>query len=159
MGDSVDDERAVEQANAEFYAAFEAVDYDRMTNVWAGGPYAASVTCVHPGWTMLRGRPEVLRAWALIMANTPYIQFVLTDVNIDVHGDQAVVTCGENILTADEDTETGFLAGGSVVTTNIFVREADAWRLWLHHGSPVLGRVQDDDEEPGPGQWAQTGWR
>ncbi|HEY7487845.1 MAG TPA: nuclear transport factor 2 family protein [Streptosporangiaceae bacterium] len=143
----MDDERAVELANTEFYAAFEAVDLERMSKVWAAGQFAASVTCVHPGWPMLRGRAEVLRAWALIMANTPYIQFVLTDVNIDVHGDQAIVTCGENILTADEDTDTGFLAGGSVVTTNIFVRdESGDWRLWLHHGSPVLNRAVDDEE-------------
>ena len=99
---------------------------------------------------MLRGRAEVLRAWALIMANTPYIQFVLTDVNIDVHGDQAIVTCGENILTADDETEAGFLAGGSVVTTNIFVRdEAGEWRLWLHHGSLVMNQLADDEEDPG----------
>jgi ketosteroid isomerase-like protein len=139
------DEQAVERANAEFYAAFEAVDLERMSEVWAAGPYAASVTCVHPGWPMLRGRAEVLRAWALIMANTPYIQFVLTDLNVDVHGDQAIVTCGENILTADDETEAGFLAGGSVVTTNIFVRDAGEWRLWLHHGSPVLNQVADDE--------------
>ncbi|HEX6472757.1 MAG TPA: nuclear transport factor 2 family protein [Streptosporangiaceae bacterium] len=146
----MDDEQAVERANSEFYAAFEAVDLERMSKVWAAGPYAASVTCVHPGWPMLRGRAEVLRAWALIMANTPYIQFVLTDVNVDVHGDQAIVTCGENILTADDETEVGFLAGGSVVTTNVFVRdEAGEWRLLLHHGSPVLNQVSDDDEEPG----------
>jgi ketosteroid isomerase-like protein len=146
----MDDERAVEQANTEFYDAFEAVDLDRMSKVWAEGSYAASVTCVHPGWPMLRGRAEVLRTWALIMANTPYIQFVLTDVNIDVHGDQAIVTCGENILTADDETETGFLAGGSVVTTNIFVRdEAGEWRLWLHHGSLVMDQLADGEEDPG----------
>lgn len=86
-------------------------DFDRMSAVWADGQYAEAVSCVHPGWTMLRGRESVLRSWALIMANTSYIQFVLTDVETDVYGDHAVVTCKENILTADEDTETGFLAG------------------------------------------------
>lgn len=112
----------VDEVHAEFYAAFEAGDFDRMSAVWADGPYADGVSCVHPGWTMLRGREEVLRSWALIMANTTYIQFVLTDVETDVYGDHAVVTCKENVLTADEDTETGFLAGGSIVATNVFVR-------------------------------------
>ncbi|KAB2350823.1 nuclear transport factor 2 family protein [Actinomadura rudentiformis] len=135
---------ALEEANAEFYAAFEAGDLDRMAALWADGPYAPSVTCVHPGWPMLRGRDEVLRSWALIMANTSYIQFVLTNVEADIHGDQAVVTCSENILTADEDTEAGFLAGGEVVATNIFVRADGAWRLLLHHGSPILNTAEEE---------------
>ncbi|QFG22532.1 nuclear transport factor 2 family protein [Actinomadura sp. WMMB 499] len=136
----------VGEVHAEFYAAFEAGDYDRMSAVWADGAYAAGVSCVHPGWTMLRGREEVLRSWALIMANTTYIQFVLTDVETDVYGDHAVVTCKENVLTADDDTETGFLAGGSIVATNVFVRVEEEWRLLLHHGSPVLN-VADTEEE------------
>ncbi|WP_149259786.1 nuclear transport factor 2 family protein [Actinomadura sp. K4S16] len=136
----------VDEVHAEFYAAFEAGDFDRMSAVWADGPYADGVSCVHPGWTMLRGREAVLRSWVLIMANTSYIQFVLTDVETDVYGDHAVVTCKENILTADEDTEAGFLAGGSIVATNVFVRAGGEWRLLLHHGSPVLNVVDAEEE-------------
>ncbi|TDD78976.1 DUF4440 domain-containing protein [Actinomadura darangshiensis] len=136
----------VDEVHAEFYAAFEAGDFDRMSAVWADGRYAEGVSCVHPGWTMLRGREAVLRSWALIMANTTYIQFVLTDVETDVYGDHAVVTCKENVLTADEDTEAGFLAGGSIVATNVFVRADGEWRLLLHHGSPVLNVVDAEEE-------------
>ncbi|WP_433329792.1 nuclear transport factor 2 family protein [Spirillospora sp. CA-294931] len=134
----------LEEANAEFYAAIEAGDLDRMSAVWADGTYADGVCCVHPGWSMLRGREEVLRSWALIMANTSYIQFVLTEVEADVYGDQAVVTCKENILTADEDTEAGFLAGGSIVASNVFVRSSGEWRLLLHHGSPILNVTEEE---------------
>lgn len=136
--------KAVEEANAEFYTAFEVGDLDQMSRVWADGEHAGSLVCVHPGWPMLRGRDEVLRSWALIMANTSYIQFVLTDVEIDVYGDQAVVTCKENVLTADEDTETGFLAGGSIVASKVFVRDGEQWRLLLHHGSPILSTAEEE---------------
>lgn len=140
-------ERAeVEAANAEFYAAFEALDLDRMERVWADGALAGSVTCVHAGWPRLRGRSEVLRSWALIIANTTYIQFVLTDVEVSVDGDRAVVTCGENIITADGESEMGLLAAGTVVATNIFVRTDGVWRLWLHHGSPVLNQIGEEDQ-------------
>ena len=37
-----------------------------------------------------------------------------------------------------------FLAGGSVVTTKVFVRDEGQWRLWIHHGSPVLDGMRDD---------------
>ncbi len=139
----MDDAAAVEAANAKFYAAFENGDLDLMHEVWADGDYAEGVTCVHPGWMMLRGRGEVLRSWALIMANTAYIQFVLTEVRTEVRGDYAVLTCEENVLTADKDEE-GFLAGGSVVATKVFVRDEGEWRLWVHHGSPVLDGTSDD---------------
>ncbi|MBA9001506.1 MULTISPECIES: nuclear transport factor 2 family protein [Thermomonospora] len=138
---------AVEEANAEFYAAFEAGDLDRMSAVWAGGPHAASVGCVHPGWPLLKGRDEVLRSWALIMANTPYIQFVLTDLHTEVFGDHALVTCSENIITMDDSGEdAGMLAGGSIVATNLFLRVEGEWRLLHHHGSPVLNQMEDDEE-------------
>ncbi len=104
---------------------------------------------VHPGWPVLRGRGEVLRSYALIMANTEYIQFFLTDVEIDVIGDTALVTCTENILSggpAEDDGSVGPLIGQLVVATNVFRRTEDGWRVWSHHGSPVLA---DRDDERG----------
>ncbi|MGE5292201.1 MAG: nuclear transport factor 2 family protein [Micromonosporaceae bacterium] len=137
---------AIEKLNAEFYAAFEAGDLDRMAKVWASDSEAGGlVVCVHPGGPMVRGRGAVLRSWALVMANTSYIQFVLTDVLTRISGDMAVLTCAENIITAsDDDDLTGFAAGGNVATTNAFVRTDAGWRLWLHHGSPVMLRGEEE---------------
>ncbi|MDH2425860.1 nuclear transport factor 2 family protein [Sphaerisporangium sp. TRM90804] len=135
----------IEKLNEAFYTAIEGGDLDRMTDIWAEDHDGRVAMCVHPGWPMLTGRSEVLRSWALIMANTPYIQFVLTDVRTAVVGHVAVLTCAENILTA-ADTEDATFAAGRVVATNIFVRTSDGWRLWSHHGSPVL-QGDDDDEE------------
>ncbi|WP_248959739.1 nuclear transport factor 2 family protein [Sphaerisporangium perillae] len=134
----------IEKLNEAFYTAIEGGDLDRMTEIWADDEEGRVAMCVHPGWPMLTGRSEVLRSWALIMANTPYIQFVLTDVRTTVIGDVAVLTCAENILTA-ADTEDATFAAGRVVATNTFVRTMGGWRLWSHHGSPVL--QGDDDEE------------
>ncbi|PZG10620.1 nuclear transport factor 2 family protein [Nonomuraea aridisoli] len=141
------DTAAIETVNQEFYAAIESGDLDKMTEIWAEDSPDDQVTCVHPGWTLLQGRSEVLRSWALIMANTTYIQFVLTDVNTTVLGDVAVLTCVENILTAGEEGEASF-AAGKVVASNVYVRTPQGWRLWMHHGSPVL-QGDDDDEEEG----------
>ena len=139
-------EEAVAAANAELYAAFEAGDLDRMAAVWDDDPTAA-ITCVHPGWPLLRGRDRVLRSWAVIMANTTYIQFFLTDVAVIVDGDLAVVTCDENILTG---VENDLGDDARVVATNVFRRRDDRWRLWLHHGSPVLAPPSSPPEERAP---------
>jgi len=133
------DGAAVLGANAEFYAAFEAADLDRMHAVWDDHE---DVTCVHPGWQLLRGRGRVMRSWALIFANTPYIQFFLTDVQVDLDGDVAIVTCTESILTSVGD-DTG---DASVAATNVFRRRDDGWRLWVHHGSPVAAISERQEE-------------
>jgi ketosteroid isomerase-like protein len=132
---------AVEAANAEFYVAFEGADLDRMSALWDVDGNAP-VSCVHPGWPLIRGRQRVLRSWAVIMANTTYIQFVLTDVAVNVVGELAVVTCDENILTSAEPAE-----AGQATATNVFRRRGDGWRLWVHHGSPVLAADRPVPEE------------
>ena len=144
------DVRAVEEANLAMYAAVESADLDAMGRLWTDGEHADSAVCVHPGWPPVVGRPQVLRSWALVMAGTTYIQFILTDVRTSVVGDVGVVSCAENILTGVDAGEGGGLSGGRVVTTNVFRRTPDGWRAWVHHASPVLAREElepdaDDD--------------
>lgn len=134
------DEQDVAAANIALYAAFETADVDGMQRVWDDADPDA-VVCVHPGWPMLRGRDAVLRSWAAVMAGTDYIQFFLTDVGISVLGDTAIVTCQENVLT--EVTEKGD-GNAAVVATNVLVRRPEGWRVQVHHGSPVLGRLVDE---------------
>jgi uncharacterized protein (TIGR02246 family) len=130
----------VTAANAAMYEAFESADVDRMARVWDDVD-PDDVVCVHPGWPMLRGRAHVLRSWSAVMAGTDYIQFFLTDVQVSVAGDTAVVTCTENVLTAVTEAAQ---AGGTVVATNVLRRRADGWRVSVHHGSPVLGQLVDE---------------
>ncbi|NLU67939.1 nuclear transport factor 2 family protein [Streptomyces sp. HNM0574] len=158
------DAEAVEAANTALYDALEHGDLDTMERLWLGpddGSAAddADVSAVHPGWPVLTGRGEVMRSYALIMAGTDYIQFFLTDVEVSVLGDTALVTCTENILSggpAEADGSAGPLVGGLVVATNVFRRVPDgAWKLWSHHGSPVL--VEQDDEGDGDGPDEEDG--
>lgn len=89
----------------------------------------------------------MMRAWAMIFANTPYIQFFLTDVQAAVVGDLASVTCTENVLSAGADTPVGVFAGGSAVATNVLRYTSQGWRLWIHHASPVLSSTDATQEE------------
>ncbi|MGW7352352.1 nuclear transport factor 2 family protein [Streptomyces sp. NPDC054784] len=141
------DVEAVEAANTALYDAVENGDADAMGALWLDD----GVSVVHPGWPVLTGRDEVLRSYALIMANTEYIQFFLTDVEVSVAGDTALVSCTENILSggpAEDDGSAGPLVGGLVVATNLFRRTEDgSWKVWSHHGSPVLVEGEDEDGE------------
>ncbi|MGW1892058.1 nuclear transport factor 2 family protein [Streptomyces sp. NPDC002004] len=144
----------VERANTAFYEALERGDFEELSTLWLDGD-VPPVSCVHPGWPVLTGRGEVLRSYALIMANTDYIQFFLTDVQVSLSGQTALVTCTENILSGgpapEEGEELGPLVGQLVVATNVFRRTPDGWKLWSHHASPVLaenGNDTDTDSSP-----------
>lgn len=140
---------ALEATNAALYAALETGDYDAMSQLWVDGEWADSARCVHPGWMSVVGRGPVLRSWALIIANTTYIQFFLTDLTATVVGDVGVVTCAENVLIGlGRDASGAAALGGSrVETTNLFRRAADGWRVWQHHASPVLAPDDLDADE------------
>ena len=134
-------EEPVRKANEAFYAALEAGDLDAMRALWVTDEAAV---CVHPATTPIHGSETILRSWALIMANTSYIQFVLTDVRITVRGDWAVVTCTENVLTGDERMGSDQFAGGTAQAVNLFVRSGDRWLLWSHLAVPVVSRDHGD---------------
>ena len=154
------DVEQVELANTAFYEAMERGDFEELSSLWlapldtSDDDYegeGAVVSCVHPGWPVLNGRGEVLRSYALIMANAEYIQFFLTDVRVSVSGDTALVTCTENILSGgpapEGGEELGPLVGQLVVATNVFRRTADGWKLWSHHASPVLAESGEEEDE------------
>jgi ketosteroid isomerase-like protein len=122
------DLKAVTEANEEFYAAFEALDLDRMEACWL---HDDEVRCIHPGWDVMTGWPQVSRSWVAIFANSAYIQFFLTDVRVHLDTDTA-----ENILSGGAGAPE--MEDAKVLATNVFRRHGGRWRMVLHHGSPVL---------------------
>ena len=134
---SAADVLAVEAANAAFYLSFEQADVDAMAAVW-DDEQPDALSCIHPGWAPLHGRRQVLRSWSAVMAGTGSIQFVLTDLQVFVEGDTAVVTCTENVLTGSIASG----GAGAAVATNVFRRREDGWKLQVHHAGPLLPELE-----------------
>ena len=122
----------VEEANAAFYRAFEALDLDEMDAVWAHGEH---VRCVHPGWPLLCGWDAVRESWRRIFENTQEMRFTLSDVTVHAGDDLAWVTCTENILSELGER----VSVTAILATNLFERAPTGWRLVHHHASHVLG--------------------
>jgi ketosteroid isomerase-like protein len=123
-------------ANAAFYEAVERGDIDALEQLWVDD----MAVCVHPGLAPIHGHKAVMRSWAAVLAATPYLQFVLTDVVAETQDGVAVVTCTENLLSAADGMPDTVFAGGHAVATNVFRRDGDTWRLWVHHASGVQHR-------------------
>ena len=132
------EEQEVAQANESFYRAFESLDIKNMEKVWARQD---SIQCGHPGWRILRGWQPVMESWRRIFENTPSIRFILTDVSIDVRSDLAWVTLYENLNSSVE----GQNVSAIILTTNIFEKGADGWRMIHHQGSSVAQSPPDED--------------
>jgi len=93
-----------------------------MEQVWST---REDITCIHPGWNLLRGRDEVLESWRGILENPNQARIVIGGAAVTLLGEQALVLCRE-------------LVGGSpLAATNLFVREAGNWKLLHHHSGPV----------------------
>jgi ketosteroid isomerase-like protein len=122
----------VTRANEAFYEAFESLDIGQMDQVWAQQDY---VTCVHPGWSLRSGWPQVRDSWVLIFNNTFSMEFELTDLQVQVAADIAWVICVENITSKQGET----LQESRVLATNLFERMGDEWKMIHHHGSPIMG--------------------
>lgn len=129
------DEIDVLEVNSRFYAAFAARDAVALEALWAR---VAPVTCVHPGWDALRGRDEVVRSFLAILAGDPP-DIRCSAASAQVLGEAAVVVCHEQVPGA-----------GTLVATNVFVREAGGWRICHHQAGPM----QQPAASPPPGAMA-----
>jgi ketosteroid isomerase-like protein len=133
-----DDRQEVAEANRAFYRAFESLDIKAMEQVWAGN---VEIQCGHPGWRVLRGWGPVMESWRRIFANTPSMQFTLSDIRVEVHGEVAWVTLYENLRSSIQGQD----YAAAVLATNVFRKTAAGWRMILHHGSSV-SQPADEDE-------------
>lgn len=131
MSSLENEELEVERANERFYRAFESLDIHKMEEVWATDK---PVKCVHPGWELRSGWPDVRDSWVLIFNHTTGMRFEVTDVDIVVNGDLAWVTCTEKVsMMVDGEPHVS-----RVLATNLYARNASDWKMIHHHGSPVM---------------------
>jgi ketosteroid isomerase-like protein len=119
------------EANANFYRAFESLDPDRMAQVWHHGE---GVRCIHPGGPLLSGWDDVFRSWKVIFQNSPPLQFVISDLSVQVERQIGWVSCTENLIQVTVRGPTF----SSILATNAFRKVDGEWRMIMHHASPVL---------------------
>lgn len=130
MAEILSDLDAVLSTNLEFYRAFNDRDYPAMEALWAK---TAPVLCIHPGWTAIAGRDHVVQSWRAILANPQSPQIMVHDDRAFLYGDVAIVQC-------EEELDAGHLAA-----TNMFVREAETWKMIHHQASQIVVRREQDE--------------
>ncbi len=132
------DLKALQEANDAFYDAFESLEIQKMDEIWIKKDH---VKCVHPGWDIRIGWPDVRDSWVLIFNHTIKIKFSVCLLDLCVRGGLAWTICNESIATQDKDK----WVDGRIISTNLFERHDDGWRMIHHHGSPLLSLDTETD--------------
>jgi ketosteroid isomerase-like protein len=126
--------QSILETNATFYDAFAKGDVERVLSMLADGE---GLAVMHPGWPPVRGRESVVASWRDVLEDPPPILCADPVIHL-LTSDVAVVTCLEVI-------EHLVLAA-----TNVWVRQAGAWRL-VHHQAgeaPTLKPVASLEADP-----------
>jgi len=118
-----------EAAEAAFYAAFEARSLDAMMAVWASDD---SIACIHPLAAPLNGRAAVAAGWRSMFEAAGQFRVRIETVHEMREADQVIRIVREYLVIGQE-------AGPRppILATNVFRKEADGWRMVLHHASPL----------------------
>ena len=124
------DQQSVADANSLFYEALTNRDLVAMERLWFPADW---VECVHPGLGPIRGWDAVRESWGVLFATAAALMVAATEVQIRLIGDVAWVGCDERIANTTE----GRMLSSMARATNIFVRHDNAWRMVVHHASPV----------------------
>ena len=125
-----------QDAEAAFYEALEKSDLDAMMAVWADDD---DIVCVHPGGARVSGVAQVRESWRQIFASGQTLRFRLRHQQ-SLNGMTLVVhSAYEQISIAGEAR-----ARNPVITTNIYMRTENGWRMVVHHASPAPANPEPD---------------
>ena len=126
------DEAAILAAHAAYYRAFASADFAAMSRLWADD----NLSCIHPGWPALIGRPAILESYRQIFSNPSQERIEPRNETVLVVGDQARLLCVE------------FVSGAALAVTNSFQRVDGAWRMTHHQASPIAALVEEPIARP-----------
>ncbi len=126
------------EAEEAFYLAIENADLSAMMSVWSEDDAAV---CIHPGAPRLEGRAEIRDSWLEIFESGPPMVFSISDERITEDDHLAIHLVREEIAVEGELVSV-------MLSTNIYHRTDDSWRMMLHHSSPEPESLVEDFELP-----------
>lgn len=117
-----------DDTEAQFYESLQQADVERMMSLWADDD---EIACVHPQGPRLVGA-HAIRAGFDDLLSRGGVDTRPVQVRRTVVGSCAVHHVLEQVrIASPEGPQTGYL-----ITTHVFVKTPQGWRMFLHHASP-----------------------
>ncbi len=127
---------SVDDVETQFYEALQRGDIERLMAVWSDDD---EIVCVHPGGPRVVGPAAIRATFEAIFANgaipvRPEKLKRIEGAGCAVHNlvERVDIATSEGLQTA------------WVITTNVYVKTAQGWRLVAHHASPGSPRELPD---------------
>lgn len=117
-----------EAAESAFYAAFEARSLDAMMAVWSDD----DVACIHPLTAPLNGRAAVAAGWRSMFEAAGQFR-IQAELAHEIREAGQVIRIVREYLIVGQETE----PRPPILATNVYRKDADGWRMVLHHASPL----------------------
>jgi ketosteroid isomerase-like protein len=118
-----------EAAESAFYAAFEACSLDAMMAVWAADD---SIACIHPLAAPLNGHAAVAAGWRSMFEAAGQFRMQIETAH-EIREARQVIRIVREYLIIGQETE----PRPPILASNVYRKEADGWRMVLHHASPL----------------------
>ncbi|VVE89505.1 YybH family protein [Pandoraea bronchicola] len=128
-----------EDAEHAYYEALRAGDIDTLMDVWSEDE---EIVCIHPSGPRHVGPAAVRTSWRQILANGG-LQVAVSHLQVARNPLCAVHNVLEQIrVETHPEARYAF-----VLATNVYLKEADGWRLALHHASPAIGHEEPSTQQ------------
>ena len=128
-----------DDVEAQFYEALQQADLDKLMAVWSDDD---DVACVHPGGPRVIGHAAIRASFEVIFANGA--------IPLQLHGVRRVLALGSAVHHVVEritlQTEQGTQSAW-VMSTNVYLKTAQGWRLLVHHASPGNEQARTPEDE------------
>lgn len=118
-----------EAAESAFYAAFEARSTVAMMAVWADHD---GIVCIHPLTAPLNGRAAVAAGWKSIAEAAGQFR-VQVELAHEIRDATQVIRIVREYLSVGRESA----SRPPILATNVYRKEAEGWRMVLHHASPL----------------------
>ena len=127
-----------EDAEEAFYEAIARADLDALMVVWSEDE---DIVCIHPTGQRMDGHAAIRESWRSIFESNP---------RFSVHI-RSKVRWESLLISVHSVVETLFLekdqtVHGPMLTTNVFIRGANGWRLLSRHTSAAAEAAESDDD-------------
>ena len=129
-----------EDAEEAFYEAIGRGDLDALMATWSDDE---EIVCIHPTGQRMDGHTAIRESWRSIFESNPRF-------SVHIRGK---VRWESLLISVHSVVETLFLekdqtVHGPMLSTNVFIRGANGWRLLSRHTSAAAEASETEDETP-----------
>jgi uncharacterized protein (TIGR02246 family) len=133
-----------DDVEAQFYEALQQADIERLMAVWADDD---EVVCVHPGGGRVIGPSAIRASFEAIFANGG-----IPVRPEQVHRFASMGTALHHLVERIEVASPEGVQTAWVLSSNVYVKTAQGWRMAAHHASPAAAQepaVLGGRDQPG----------